>query len=113
MGAEAVPFLVGRMEDAPLKILMEVFEWFSETPSRIFQQRKEMWQGRAAFLLGEMGSHASEAELVLGTVQKSPNWYLQGAAKVALMKINQESPDTLIAKLSDTSDSTSWYRTTR
>ena len=111
MGAEAVPFLVQRLEDAPSAKLIGLFGWFSEMPKEIYRQRKQMWQSRAVFLLGEIGTEARGAGLALKAAEKSSDWHLQGSATVALMKINQESPDALIEKLGDTSNSDAWYRT--
>lgn len=75
LGPKAVPFRVSRLEAAPSA---KVKFWLSEVsetaraiaPSarvkgflsgvlfdgnEVYRQRKEMWQGRAAYLLGEMG----------------------------------------------------------
>jgi len=109
MGAQAVPFLIQKLEAAPSRELMRWLS-FSQTASEIYRQRKEMWRDRAAYLLGEMGPAAKPAETNLIRATTSGNWYLQGAAQVALMKLRQEPPDPLIEKLKDTSDWTAWYQ---
>jgi hypothetical protein len=81
----------------------------STIPEEIYRQRKEMWQERAAYLLGEMGAGAQSAETNLTNAAASSNWSLRGAATVALMKIRQQPPDSLIEQLKDTSNWHAWY----
>lgn len=109
MGQDALPFLIRRLEDAPSERVKSVLEKLSTTPKEIYRQRKEMWQHRAAYLLGEMGSAAQSAEANLANAARSGNWSLRGAATVALMKIRKEPLDPLIEKLRDTSDWQAWY----
>ncbi len=109
LGPKAVPFLVRRLEAAPSAGLRDGLSRVSSTASEIYRQRKEMWQGRAAYLLGEMGPAAKGAESNLVRAAAGPNWSLRGDATVALMKIQQQPPDPLIEKLKDTSDWQAWY----
>lgn len=109
MGHEAVPFLIQRLEDAPSERVKTLLEKFSATPKEIYRQQKEMWQHRAAYLLGEMGTAALSAESNLTNAAASGNWALRGAATVALMKIRQQPVGPLIERLRDTSDWRAWY----
>jgi HEAT repeat protein len=109
MGHEAVPFLIRRLEDAPSERVKTLLEKLSPTPKEIYRQRKVMWQNRAAYLLGEMGTAALTAESNLTNAAASGNWALRGAATVALMKIRQQPVDPLIERLRDTSDWRAWY----
>jgi HEAT repeat protein len=109
MGHDAVPFLIQRLEDAPSEKIKELLEKLSTIPKEIYRQRKEMWQDRAAYLLGEMGPLAKSAETNLAAAAASPNWSLRGAATVALIKIRQQPLDPLIETLRDTSDWQAWY----
>jgi hypothetical protein len=109
MGSEAVPFLVHRLEDAPSERIKDLLAKVGSTPKEIYRQRKEMWQYRAAYLLGEMGPLAKSAETNLAAAVLSPNWSLRGAATVALLKIRQEPFEPLVEKLQDTSDWRAWY----
>jgi len=110
MGHAAVPFLIERLEDAPSEKIKGLLGEFSTTPKEIYRQRKEMWQNRAAYLLGEMRGAAQSAEPALTNAAASGNWALHGAATVALMKIKQEPLHPLIEKLRDTSDWQAWYQ---
>jgi hypothetical protein len=109
MGHEAVPFLIGRLEDAPSERVKSLLEKLSTTPKEIYRQRKQMWQHRAAYLLGEMGMAAQSAEPNLTNAATSGDWSLRGAATVALVKIRQQPLAPLIEKLADTSDWEVWY----
>jgi HEAT repeat protein len=109
MGQEAVPFLIRRLEDAPSERVKSFLEKLSTTPKEIYRQRKEMWQHRAAYLLGEMGTAAQSAEANLTNAVGSGNWFMRGAATVALMKIREEPLNPLIEKLRDASDGQTWY----
>ncbi len=109
MGSNAVPFLIARLQAAPSERIREALARIWTPASEIYRQRKQMWQSRAAFLLGEMGPLALAAEPILVQSAATGFWAVQGEAKVALMKIRQESPDTLIEKLNDTSDWRAWY----
>ncbi len=109
MGLTAVPFLIQRLEDAPSERVKSLLGKLSTVPMEIYRQRKEMWQHRAAYLLGEMGGTAQLAEANLTSAARSGDWALRGAATVALMKIRKEPLDPLIEKLRDTSDRQSWY----
>jgi len=109
MGQDALPFLIRRLEDAPSERVKSVLEKLSTTLKEIYRQRKEMWQHRAAYLLGEMGSAAQSAEASLTNAAGSGNWSLRGAATVALMKIRKEPLDPLIEKLRDMSGWQAWY----
>ncbi len=109
MGSQAVPFLIQRLEDAPSERVKSLLASISRTPKEIYRQRKEMWQHRAAYLLGEIGAVAQAAETNLACAAASGNWSLRGAATVALMKMRHEPPDPLIEKLHDTSNWQAWY----
>ena len=109
MGHEAVPFLIERLEDAPSERVKSLLEKLSPTPKEIYRQRKQMWQHRAAYLLGEMGMAARSAEPNLTNAAASGNWSVRGAATVALMKIRQQPLAPLIETLRDTSDWQVWY----
>ena len=109
MGREAVPFLVRRLEAAPSERIKGLLSRVSSVPGEIYRQRKEMWQFRAAYLLGEMGPAAESAETNLTTAAVSGSWSLRGAATVALMKIKQQPLEPLIEKLKDKSDWRAWY----
>jgi hypothetical protein len=109
MGQEALPFLVERLEEAPSDRVRSLLGTLSRVPREIYRQRKEMWQQRAAYLLGEMGSAARSTEPQLQQAAKSGNWAVRGAATVALMKIREEPLGPLIEKLRDTRDSQTWY----
>ena len=109
MGQEGVPFLIQRLEDAPSERVKSFWGMLSATRKTIYRQRKEMWQHRAAYLLGEMGTAAQSAEAHLTNAARSGDWSLRGAATVALMKIRKEPLDPLIEKLRDTSDWQAWY----
>lgn len=109
MGGEAVPFLVERLEDAPSERVKGFLASLSSIPSEIYRQQKQMWQHRAAYLLGEMGTAAQPAETNLVSATASRDWGLRGGATVALMKIRHEPLDPLIEKLRDTGDSQVWY----
>ncbi len=97
------------MEAAPSETIKGLLSAVSSTASEIYRQRKEMWQHRAAYLLGEIGPAAKSAEADLTTAAASPNWSLRGAATVALIKIRQQPLEPLIEKLKDTSDWRAWY----
>jgi hypothetical protein len=86
MGDQAVPFLIGRLEDAPSERVKRLLEKLSTTPKEIYRQNKEIWQHRAAYLLGELGMAALSAEPNLTNVAASGNWSVRGAAMVALFK---------------------------
>jgi hypothetical protein len=45
--------LVDELEDAPSERVKRLLEKLSTTPKEIYRQNKEMWQHRAAYLLGE------------------------------------------------------------
>ena len=110
MGQEAVPFLIRRLEDAPSERIKSLLGKLSTTAKEIYRQRKEMWQSRAAFLLGEVGAPARSAEASLTNAATGANWYLRGTATVALMKIRREPPAPLIEKLRDMTDDEAWYK---
>jgi HEAT repeat protein len=109
MGQDAVQFLIRRLEDAPSERVKALLEWPFTTPKEIYRQRKEMWQSRAAYLLGEMGTAAQSAEANLTNAAGNGNWSLRGAATVALMKIRKEPLDPLIGRLRDTTNWQTWY----
>jgi HEAT repeat protein len=109
MGPQAVPFLVNRLEAAPSARVKGWLTAVSHTAGEVYRQRKEMWQIRAAYLLGEMGPAAKPAVSNLVRAAASGNWALRGQATVALMKIRGQPPDALIEKLKDTSDWKAWY----
>ena len=109
LGPKAVPFLVRRLEAAPSAGLEGWLSQVSSTAGELYRQRKQMWQVRAAYLLGEMGPAAKGAESNLVRAAASSSWSLRGEATVALMKIRQQPPDALIEKLKDTSDWRAWY----
>ena len=109
MGQEAVPFLIRRLNDAPSEYVNTFLEKLTATPKDAYRQSKEMWQFRAAYLMGEMGTAAQSAEASLAKAARSGNWYLRGTATVALMKIRKEPVDSLIVKLRDMSDWKAWY----
>lgn len=109
MGQEAVPFLIERLEDAPSEKMKDFLGILSRTPREIYRQRKEMWQQRAAYLLGEIGPSAESAAPHLTNAMATGNWSVRGSATVALLKIKQQSPDPLIEELNDTSNWQSWY----
>jgi len=109
MGQAAVPFLIERLEDAPSEGIKSLLGGLSTDSKELYRQRKEMWQDRAAYLLGEMRAEALSAEPALTNAAVSENWALRGAATVALMKIREEPLDPLIGKLRDTSDYKAWY----
>ncbi|MBA4146922.1 MAG: HEAT repeat domain-containing protein [Verrucomicrobia bacterium] len=110
MGSAGVPFLIERLEDAPSERVTLLVK-LSIVSKESYRQNKVMWQHRAAYLLGEMGTAAQKAEPKLAKAATSENWSLRGGATVALMKIRQESPDSLIEQLRDTSDPQAWYQT--
>ena len=109
MGPTAVPFLVRRLEAAPSPRWTKLLSYVSTTASEISRQNKEMWQSRAAYLLGEMGPAAKSAETNLVRAAAGGNWSLRGSATIALMKIRREPIAPLIEKLKDTSDWRAWY----
>jgi HEAT repeat protein len=86
-----------------------LLEKFTTNAKEAYRQRGEMWQHRAAYLLGEMGPLAKSAETNLAAAAASPNWSLRGGATVALIKIRQQPIDPLIEKLRDTSQWQVWY----
>ena len=109
MGRRAVPFLVARLEDAPSERIMGWLSIVWPTGREIYRQRNQMWQCRAAYLLGEIGPAAQSAVPNLTTWATGGFWAVRGAATVALMKIKQQPPDALIEKLKDTSNGQAWY----
>jgi HEAT repeat protein len=109
MGRDAVPFLVARLEDAPSERMKDWISTAWRTGGEIYRQRKQMWQCRAAYLLGEIGSDAGSAEAALTRVAASGNWAVRGEATVALMKLRRQPLDPLIEKLKDTADWQAWY----
>lgn len=109
MGTQAVPFLIERLEDAPSERVKGFLGSLSSIPREIYRQQKQMWQHRAAYLLGEMGTDAQSAQTNLVNAATSQDWALRGAATVALMKIRHEPLDPLIEKLRDTTDCQAWY----
>jgi HEAT repeat protein len=108
MGQDAVPFLIRRLEDAPSERFKSVLEMLPGALTELHRHRKQMWQHRAAYLLGEMGSAARSAEANLSSAAERGNWALRGAATVALMKIRMEPIDPLIEELRDTSNWEVW-----
>ena len=109
MGSRAVPFLIGRLEAAPSERITVLLSHVWPTASLVYRQHKEMWQCRAAYLLGEIGPTARSAEPILAKWSASGNWSMRGEATVALMKIRQQPPDVLMEQLKDTSDFQAWY----
>ena len=109
MGRQTVPFLIERLEAGPSARVKRLLEKISTTPSEIYRQNKEMWQDRAAYLLGELGAAGQPAETNLTRAAASENWSLRGSAIVALMKIRGQPLEPLIEKLRDTTDYRAWY----
>lgn len=109
MGREAIPFLASRLEAAPSDQFKGLLARFSPRASTAYRQHKEMWQHRAAYLLGELGPDAAPAVTNLTVAAQSGNWALRGAATVALMKIRQEPIEPLVSRLKDTTDERVWY----
>lgn len=109
MGREAVPFLVRRLEAAPSERIKGWLARVSTSAGEVYRQRKESWQYRAAFLLGEIGPEADAAEPALMRIAANGSWVARGAATIALAKIKRMSPGPWIEKLKDTSDWKAWY----
>lgn len=109
MGREAVPFLVAKLERVPSEEVKGLLSVVSRNAREAYRQRGQMWQSRAAYLLGEIGPIARSAEPNLTIAAASSDWALRGAATVALAKIRQQPSDPLIDQLKDTSDAQAWY----
>jgi HEAT repeat protein len=114
MGEKAVPFLVKELQWKPSAMIQRLQRRFPNFPLTMnYAEGATDPRSGAAYALGEIGSSARAALSnlhAISVVSDLPSsWYVNVAAKAAIIKIKGESLDPYIEELKDTSDCLKWY----
>jgi len=114
MGPEAVPYLVKELHWQPSPMMQSLHRRFPNFPLTLaYVQGATDPRGGAAYALGEIGPPAISAISnlqALSVVADLPScWYVNMAAKAALIKIKREPLAPYIEEIRDTSDCLRWY----
>ena len=115
MGEKVIPYLVKELEWKPSPMVQSLHRRFPNFPLTLaYVQGSTDPRSGAAYALGEIGPPARSAISnlqALSVVSDLPSsWYVNLAAKGALIKIRQEPLTPYVEKLKDKSDITKWYQ---
>lgn len=114
-GEHGVAYLNDRLEGKPLERMRAHEPDYSEFPEKVREeirgQRASNNRHTAARLLGDLGKDAAAAIPFLEKAANEEDWFIKGGAKVALMKIRNESIDPLLNELTSTLGHPNLYRT--